>query len=177
MGVGAEDNKKFVAFVASEHGLRLRQFLLRRLPNPTDAHDLAQEVYLRLLRVKQENLEIRNPEAYLLTVASHLVHEHAVRQKTFPPLLDLEDTLAETRAHADEAPDAHADRQQRMDALERALGRVSDKAAAVLLLNRRDGFTLEEIAKRLGISRSMAKKYLVIALSQCRRQLDRMNRE
>jgi RNA polymerase sigma factor (sigma-70 family) len=177
VGVGAEDNKNFVAFVASEHGQRLRRFLQRRLPNPTDAHDLAQEVYLRLLRVKRDNQEIRNPEAYLLTVASHLVHEHAVRQAAYPPLLNLDDPLANMRASADEAPDANADREQRMDALERALGRVSEKAATVLLLHRRDGFTLDEIAKRLGFSRSMAKKYLVIALAQCRRQLDRMSRE
>lgn len=176
--MGVEENKNFVAFVASEHGRRLKQFLTRRLPNPADAHDLAQEVYLRLLRVKRDNQEIRNPEAYLLTVASHLVHEHAVRQAATPPLVDLDESLDDAMpAHSEDAPDARADRQQRMDAVERALGRVSEKAAAVLVLHRRDGFTLEEIAERLGISRSMAKKYLVIALAQCRRQLDRLNEE
>ena len=174
--MSVDDNKTFVAFVASEHGRRLKQFLMRRLPNPGDAHDLAQEVYLRLLRVKRDE-EIRNPEAYLLTVASHLVHEHAVRQAAHAPLLSLGDPLADAPAHAEDAPDLRAERQQRLDAVERALGRVSGKAAAVLILHRRDGFTLAEIADQLGLSRSMVKKYLVIALAQCRRQLERLNRE
>jgi RNA polymerase sigma-70 factor (ECF subfamily) len=61
---------------------------------------------------------------------------------------------------------------QRIAELESVLGRLSAKARTTLLLHRRDGLTLEQIGKELGISRDMAKKYLANALLQCRRALD-----
>jgi len=39
---------------------------------------------------------------------------------------------------------------------------------ATFVLHRRDGLTLEEIGKQLGVSRPMVKKYLAKALIQCR---------
>ena len=41
-----------------------------------------------------------------------------------------------------------------------------------LILQRRDGWTYDEIAVELGVSRSMVKKYLRRALTLCRRALD-----
>jgi DNA-directed RNA polymerase specialized sigma24 family protein len=42
------------------------------------------------------------------------------------------------------------------------------------VLHRRDGFSLEEIASQLGVSRPMAKKYLAKALLHCRRRLEEL---
>ncbi|MDE2052995.1 MAG: hypothetical protein KGL45_03465 [Gammaproteobacteria bacterium] len=64
----AEDSNAFVAELAARHGRRLSRFLAARLRNAADIADLAQEVYLRLLRVERHD-QIRNPEAYLLTIA------------------------------------------------------------------------------------------------------------
>ena len=61
----------------AEHSTGLRSFFLRRIRSKADAADLAQEVYVRMLRVR--DLEaIRNPVSYLYTVANNLVKEHAV---------------------------------------------------------------------------------------------------
>ena len=68
--MGVPDNRSFVASIAARYGRRLRRFLSVRLRNTADVPDLAQEVFLRLLRVEGcEN--IRSPEAYLFTIASH----------------------------------------------------------------------------------------------------------
>ena len=170
-----EDNRVFVALAASEHGRRLKRYLARRLRNPADAPDLAQEVYLRLLRVRRDD-EIRNPEAYLLTVANHLVHEHLVKNATAPAAISLNELAVERTMIGGDDPGSQADTRQRLDALERALSKVSTKASTVLVLVRRDGFTLDEVAAQLGISRSMVKKYLTAALSHCRQQLERLER-
>jgi DNA-directed RNA polymerase specialized sigma24 family protein len=42
--------ENFVSSIASRYGERLRSFLTRRLRNTADAPDLAQEVFLRLMR-------------------------------------------------------------------------------------------------------------------------------
>ena len=50
----------------------LLQFLGRRVRSAVDIEDLAQETYLRLLRARDLG-EVRNPQAYLLRVASHVL--------------------------------------------------------------------------------------------------------
>jgi DNA-directed RNA polymerase specialized sigma24 family protein len=86
--LGAPDNRSFVAGIAARYGPRLRRFLSVRLRNAADVPDLAQEVFLRLLRVNGcEN--IRSPEAYLFTIASHVIHQHAVRRSSEPVSVDL----------------------------------------------------------------------------------------
>jgi hypothetical protein len=72
-----DHRQRFVATVAAQYGRRLRAFLAARLRNSADIADLAQEVFLRLLRVDAHE-QIRNPEAYLLTVASHVIHQHSL---------------------------------------------------------------------------------------------------
>jgi RNA polymerase sigma factor (sigma-70 family) len=57
--------------------------------------------------------------------------------------------------------------------LQGALEQLSPKAQAVLLLHRRDGYSLGEIAAQLGVSRAMAAKYLSKALLHCRQRLEK----
>src|SRR5262249_12344130 len=138
----------FAAAVASRHGRRLTRFLAQRLRNRADAPDLAQEVYLRLLRVEDPR-KIRSPEAYLLTVASHLLREHTVRETATPLNVDIADLVSELQTVPEDDPALQAEVQQRIGVVERTLARLSPKAHAVLVLHRRDGFSLEEIAGQL----------------------------
>lgn len=170
MGEQQNDKRAFVAGVAAQYGRRLRRFLASRLRNAGDVPDLAQEVYLRLLRVERYEL-IRNPEAYLLTVASHIVHEQLLRRSSAPVSVEVDEALIEFRTVAEEDPAEMADTRQRVQQLERVIDRLSPKARAALLLHRRDGYSLEEIGNKLGVSRPMAKKYLARALVHCRQAM------
>jgi RNA polymerase sigma factor (sigma-70 family) len=58
-----------------------------------------------------------------------------------------------------------------MQNVDKALGQLSDKARAALILYRRDGFSLEEVAAQLGVSLAMVKKYLAKAILHCRQQM------
>lgn len=68
-------------------------------------------------------------------------------------------------------PLTRAETQQEMESLQDALRQLPPKAQAVLLLHRRDGYTLDEIAKELGFTRANAAKYLAKALLHCRQNL------
>src|SRR5580704_16551726 len=73
----AEPKPSLVGRLFAEHRAALQSFFLRRIRSKADAADLAQEVYVRMLRIR--DLEaIRNPVSYLYTVANNLVKEHAV---------------------------------------------------------------------------------------------------
>jgi DNA-directed RNA polymerase specialized sigma24 family protein len=67
----AEPKHSLVEKLFKQHRDALQAFFYRRVRAKRDAADLAQEVYLRILRVADPDA-IRNPEAYLYTVAANL---------------------------------------------------------------------------------------------------------
>lgn len=162
-----EDRQSFVTAIATKYGQRLRRFLSGRLRNAADVPDLAQEVFLRLMRVDNHDA-IRSPEAYLFTVASHVVHQHTLRQAAIPASVDIMEVFTELQLLSEDDPATRADTQQRLEDLERTLAQLPAKLSTTLLLHRYAGLSIEEIGKHLGVSRPTAKKYLARALLHCR---------
>lgn len=167
-----QDKQAFVADIATKHGRRMRRYLAARLRNAADASDLVQEVFLRLMRVERHE-SIRNPEAYVMTVAGHVLHQHTLRSAMAPTSTSAVDMLVELQTAIETDPAAQLDAQRRLQDLDRALEQLAPNVHATFVLHRRDGMTLEEIAKQLHVSRSMVKKYLARALLQCREHLKR----
>jgi DNA-directed RNA polymerase specialized sigma24 family protein len=106
--LNAPDKHAFVAGLATQYGRRLKQFLRLRLGNRSDVPDLAQEVFLRLLRVPNHE-EIRSPEAYLFTIASHVVHQHHQKQSTAPASLDWVESFAGAKLSSGDDPTARTE--------------------------------------------------------------------
>ena len=161
------NNRSFVANMAARYGRRLRRFLSVRLRNAADVPDLAQEVFLRLLRVEgYEN--IRSPEAYLFTIASHVIQQHAVRRANEPLSLDIAEVFSELKTPSSEDPVDQAMQVQRLAALEHVLSSLPTRVATSLILHRVAGYSVQEVADQLGVSRETAKKYLSRAVEHCR---------
>lgn len=159
----------FVARVAAEHGPDLLRFLSRRVRSAVDARDLAQEAYVRLLRLDRKDL-VRDPQAYVYRVAANLLHEFELRRRTDAAGLRR---WTERRVVEDRSPPADhtADALFIGAKLREVLAQLSPKCRAVLILHRRDGMTYDEIAQLLEISPSMVKKYLAAGLRHCCEQL------
>lgn len=165
-----QSRKSFVAGLAAQYGARVRRFLFTRARNSDDVPDLAQEVFLRLMRVSEHEI-IRSPEAYLFTVASHVAHQHTLRESSAPPVVNIREVFPELQMASDD-PVAQAEVSQRLRNLKRALDQLPPKLATTLLLHRFDGYSIEEIAVRLGVARITAAKYLAQALIHCRAAAD-----
>jgi RNA polymerase sigma-70 factor (ECF subfamily) len=161
----------FVSQIAGRYGRRLLSFFAQRLRNRADAPDLAQEVFLRLMRVEHHQT-IRSPEAYLFTVASHVLHQHTLRQASTPASIDISELFAELQLISDDDPLARTDGQQRLEQIDHLLAQLPPKVSSTLLLHRFGGLSIEEIGRELGVSRAAAKKYLARALKQCRDVLE-----
>lgn len=112
------------------------------------------------------------PEAYVFALANHVLYQHRLRRAQRAEALDILDVLADMQSTSPEDPAMRAETEQRVEQLERALAKLPPRAQAALVLHRRDGLSLEEIADRFGVSRPMAKKYLAKALLHCRQQLE-----
>jgi RNA polymerase sigma-70 factor (ECF subfamily) len=159
-----------VTDLVASHGTQLRRFVFARARNLADVPDIVQEVYLRMLRIPNID-SVRSPEAYLFTVAQHVVQQHTIRQSASPPAVEVTQLLNEPATTQDSDPALALEAQQCLERLQRALEELSPKARATFMLHRRDGLSFDEIARRLETSRPMVKKYLMKALLHLRLRL------
>jgi RNA polymerase sigma-70 factor (ECF subfamily) len=145
----------------------LRRFLRGRTHQAQTANDLAQEVYLRILRFPPSEVVLQ-PQAYLYRVASNVVHDFNLRAQAERVTYDSEivESLAErpTELAADHLEERIATQQE----LARALAPLPPAWQAALILRKRDGLSYVEIAKELGVSVHAIKKYIARAVAELR---------
>jgi RNA polymerase sigma-70 factor (ECF subfamily) len=169
----ADDKKTLVERLFEEHGGALQAFLGRRVRRHPDAAELAQEVYVRMLRVADIGA-IENPEAYLYTVASNLAKEHGRRDRKDAAALDVDDPLVQEQLAELPAFAGQLDTAQRVKMLREVLQQLPAKCQAAVMLQYWHGESYAQIAQRLGVSTNMVKKYLSQALVHCRRRMARL---
>jgi RNA polymerase sigma-70 factor (ECF subfamily) len=158
-----EAKQAFVSELEKSHGSALRRYLAARMRNAAaDAPDLVQEVYLRLLRLDNHEA-IRNSQAYLYTVASHVLHQHALRRAGTGEAAAVADFALEL-GRSDSDPALQVEVEQQFEQLGVRLKEISPKAYATFILHRCHGLPLQEISEKIGASYSMTKKYLGKAL-------------
>lgn len=144
----------------------LTRFLRRRLPDQIDAEDLAQEVYIRLLRIEKLD-SIEEPQAYLYRVASNVANEWRMRachSKPHGPE-ELDNLVAAS------TPESLLDQTEFARQLDKALRALNPMVRAVIYLKLRDGFSHEEIARHLGITTRMVRRCLTTGYAHLRRTL------
>jgi RNA polymerase sigma-70 factor (ECF subfamily) len=157
----------------SEQRGALQAFFRRRAGCRLEAADLAQEVYLRMLRVADTDA-IRDLEAYLFGVASNVAKEHALLEWRHGTTVDLDDATVQEQIAELPGLDGQIDAEQRVTRLREVLRQLPPKCCAAVVLQYRYGLSYAEIAERLGISTHMVKKYVGQALGHCRRRMARM---
>lgn len=121
---------------------RLLRFV-ERLCGPRDAEDIAQDVYVRVLRSLPAYREEQRFEAWLFTIANRLcVDAHRRRRRT----VDAVDALP---APPRFEPDRAADRRERFEALLAEVRKLPFEQRQVFLLREEAGLSFQEIAKTL----------------------------
>jgi RNA polymerase sigma-70 factor (ECF subfamily) len=149
----------------------VRHWLSRRASVPAaELDDLAQEVFLRLLRYSGKTA-VENPLGYLLRIAGNVASEWRERARVSKPHDQewLEDLLIEP----DQEPENSVS-QARSDAnVQAAVDKLPARQREVLLLRVNEGLTYKQIAVRLELSPRIVLRDLSRAYSQLRAQLDR----
>jgi RNA polymerase sigma-70 factor (ECF subfamily) len=142
-------------------------FLRQRVRDDVDIEDLAQETYLRLLRARDLH-EIRNPQAYLLQVARHVMLEWRGQQAPPEAFVELEEESLIDDCPPELELEAHL-LQRRLD---QALDEVSPVVRTVLLLRLRDDWPCPQIAQELGLTARQVKRYLSDGYDHLRARLE-----
>lgn len=148
----------------------LRGFFLRRGSQAADAEDLAQEVYLRLLRSTGEDAAaIENPEAYLFAVAANLAREQARSRSGLPQIEDV-DLLAEVLS-SEEDIEGDFERAQRWSGIRGAIAQLPPTTRRVMELHYREGLDCQQVGAQLDVSVHMVRKHIGKGLDACRKAL------
>ena len=153
-----------------EHSSSLVRQLTRRTGCRELARELANETFLRLLRMAPGNLgRIEQPEAFLRRVSTNLLRDWgratALKQRSQPTLeLVLDGQLDQVAA---------LESRDTLRRLELALGKLKPKTREIFLAHRIHGFTYAEIAERTGLSVKGVEKQMSKAIAKIDRLLDR----
>jgi RNA polymerase sigma factor (sigma-70 family) len=146
----------------------MRKFLRGRVGVPAaDIEDVAQEVFLRLLRYDKADL-VEHPQAYLFKVASNVAAEWSIRARHRRPHDDK--WLANlTTGEEPESPIAAAQFQHEV---ERALNTLSARQQEILRLFFAENMTHSEIALQLGDTLRSVRRQFAKSYEKLRQELD-----
>lgn len=122
-------------------------FILQRVPNRSEADELLQETFVRLLKDKRFEPTRATVGTYLYVIARNLTLNH-LRDHGPHRHVPLEDSVQRDWAtRSDEAPDQRLDRHEQLKALELALSALPEAQREAFLLRHRHGRSYQEIAE------------------------------
>jgi RNA polymerase sigma factor (sigma-70 family) len=145
----------------------LRRFLAGRgAVRVADLDDVAQEVFLRLLRYESAEV-VQHPQAYIFKMAANVCAEWAIRSRhrlahepRWLNTLVAEDSVEESFGH-----------QQVQTEIKRAIGTLNPRERAILKLHFEEGLSKAEIALRLGLTARVVQRDFEKSYSKLRREL------
>lgn len=150
-----------IAVLYRAHCDWLQGWLNRRLHDNHQAADLMQDTFLALLARRQVVPDVRQPRAFLSTIARGLLIDFWRRR-------DIEQAWADALAALPEvthpSPEVQAQALQVLVGIDRKLHRLGARARSAFLMHRIHGMTHLAIAAELGVSERSVRHYIADAM-------------
>ena len=171
----ARDEDQRVSDVFEREQRRLRNFIRRRVLDPSDAEDILQDVFYALVEANRLLVPIEHVTGWLFRVARNRITD-LFRKKTPEPLstvgssgdeerLRLEDLLPSP----DAGPEALYVRRVLIEELEMAIDELPAEQRAVFVAHELEGRSFKEMAAETGVSVNTLlsrKRYAVLHLRE-----------
>ena len=147
----------------SEHNGWLKSWLRARLGNASDAADLAQDTFVRLL-ASRDIEQIREPRTYLSAIARALMIDKFRRRA-------LEQAYCEALALHPEPMDISPEKRllilETLVAIDSMLDGLGERTRQIFLSVQLEGLSYVATAERLGVSVTTVKKHVIRAMTHC----------
>ncbi len=170
-----EQDRRISGIVAEQRS-RLRNFIRRRVPDPSDAEDIVQEVFYELVEANRLLMPIGHVTGWLFRVARNRITDLFRKKKPENfgdaavvdedgELLRIEDLLPSP----DAGPEALYFRSVLLDELEFALGELPEDQREVFVAHELEGRSFKEMASETGVSVNTLlsrKRYAVLHLRE-----------
>ncbi len=169
----------------SDNDSRLRLYLAHRaalvdyvtpiVGDRMRAEDVVQEAYMRFAPATGEGAGIEQPVAYLYRIVRNLAYDLRRSLSADKRRDDAHLIFAESLASVP-SPEEGAVHRDELRLVESALAELPDDVRRAFEMSRLGGFTLQQIADRLGVSVATAGRWTQDALSHVARRLHRAGR-
>ncbi|HUJ82115.1 MAG TPA: sigma-70 family RNA polymerase sigma factor, partial [Candidatus Acidoferrales bacterium] len=147
-----------ISEVIAEQGSRLRNFIRRRVPDPSDVEDIVQEVFYELVEANRLLMPIEHVTGWLFRVARNRITDLFRKKKPERfsdaavegdegELLRIEDLLPSP----DAGPEALYVRNVLLEELELALGELPDEQREVFIAHELEGRSFKELSAESGV--------------------------
>jgi RNA polymerase sigma factor (sigma-70 family) len=151
-----ERNAQLAEIIVRER-LRLMNFIRKRLPDPSEVEDIAQEVFYELVEANRLLMPIDHVTGWLFRVARNRITDFFRRKKpeqfTDMELDNGEQLRMEERLPSPDAgPEADYIRGILLDELERALEELPDEQREVFIAHEIEGRSFKELSVEKGVS-------------------------
>jgi len=170
-----EQDRRISEIVAGQRS-RLRNFIRRRVPDPSEAEDIVQEVFYELVEANRLLMPIEHVTGWLFRVARNRITDLFRKKKPVPfsgaaaededrVLLRIEDLLPSP----DAGPEALYFRNVLLDELELAIGELPGEQRDVFIAHELEGRRFKEMAAETGVSVNTLlsrKRYAVLRLRE-----------
>lgn len=147
-----------------QHRSWLKGWLQRRLGESADADDLTQDTFVRIIRSRAPVNELKQPLAYLATIANSLLVNRWRR-------LSVERAYVEALALQPEHYELSVEERylliETLTEIDELLHGLSPRIREIFLLSQLDGLTYKQIAMQMGLSINQVQKSMVKAFSRC----------
>ena len=162
--------------IIAEQRSRLRNFIRRRVPDPSDVEDIVQEVFYELVEANRLLMPIDHVTGWLFRVARNRITDLFRKQKPDSlsdvavegedgELLRLEDLLPSP----DAGPEALYARNVLLDELELALDELPNEQREVFVAHELEGRSFKELSAESGVNINTLlarKRYAVLHLRE-----------
>ena len=140
------DKRRRFDTLAREFSTDLYRYALWLCNDPAQANDLVQETFMRAWRALDSLKEQKAAKGWLITI---LRREHArTFERKVPPLVDVDDVVI-----ADDAAQSPESRAE-VNMLRQEIAKLPPKYREPLLLQVVGGYSCDEIAQQLGVTKS-----------------------
>jgi RNA polymerase sigma-70 factor (ECF subfamily) len=160
---------KLIDRIYRDHNEALVRFLYAKLRSEQDAREVAQEAYVRMLKLDEPDT-VKHLQAYLFRTAANLAVDRLRQSRRQPALRVLEDGAAEASS-PQPGQDAVLEWRQKLALLDCAISELPPKCRKAFLLYKFEGQSYSEIANKMELSESMVRKYVIRAIVYCRERL------
>jgi RNA polymerase sigma factor (sigma-70 family) len=152
----------------------LVRYLSKKVRNNEDAHDLAQEAFLRMHKFQQSR-QLINARAFLFKTANNLVVDQMRRAKVHDKYLSSEMLPEQSDEETDKcvpSVERTVIAERELDQIYKIVDQMPEKARRAFVMHRSGDLSYSAIADEMGVSTSMVEKYIVQALKILRKEMD-----
>lgn len=163
----SSEDRDFYQNTFKKHHLALYRFICRMGVAKDRAQDIAQDVYLRIVRQNEPAKLAQTPRAYLYRVAVNLLRDGLRRDRLHTQMIE-QHSLYDDPLNLVVTPERALQEKQSVRALKSAIRNLDPEERRVLLLHRFNHMTCAEIAKELKLPQRTVERRLSTALASCR---------